>query len=310
MRRNLLEARVLSIITAIENGSGVEDAHVELKTLLPDPRVAANQIAAHCNASHADPVLWIIGIDEKRGAIGVDRTEISNWISQCESYFDDKVAPDLISHVWIPYGPRNVLALLFASDRAPYVIVRTDRDGERVIPWRSGTKTRTAKRHELLQILAAQSRQPDIEVLKGSLKWYEADGAQLQSRWVLRVHLYLVPQDGNPLVFPFHRCRVEFLPPVTKKPHPLRELSLNHLTQHVRGGTKKLSATVEGTVSELILTGPGEAVLYATSPRPELRPPPPGEIEARANLSFVGGLRPLRIPLTFYWNTDSQWDLA
>lgn len=79
--------------------------------------------------------------------------------------FDDEVSPDL-TDVIVPVRPGiSVLALSFATDRAPYV-VKTDGHGgvEREAPWRDGTTTRSARRRELLRILASRATVPAIEV--------------------------------------------------------------------------------------------------------------------------------------------------
>jgi hypothetical protein len=55
--------------------AAIEDDRVELKADWPDAEKAARRVAGHANASGGGSVLWIIGLDEQRGA----RNNLPAW---------------------------------------------------------------------------------------------------------------------------------------------------------------------------------------------------------------------------------------
>ena len=164
-----IEAWVIRIVDQVRNNHPNEDARVELKAAWPETYKAARQIAAHANSARGENILWIIGLDEKKGVIGVDNKELSNWYSQVESYFDD-IAPELID-LNIHVGRQTLIALLFFTDRAPFVVKNPaygTKDGGSVeleVPWREGRKTRSARRGDMIRLLEPLLHQPLIEVL-------------------------------------------------------------------------------------------------------------------------------------------------
>ena len=65
MRRIEVGTWAIGIADRLKQGHPIEDARVELKTTWPDPKAAARQIAGHANAAQGEPILWLIGINEK-----------------------------------------------------------------------------------------------------------------------------------------------------------------------------------------------------------------------------------------------------
>ncbi len=169
METQLLEARVIAIAEAVLAGRQVEDDRVELKAVWPDAKhKTARQIAGHANASGGEPILWIVGLDEKSRKYGSTAgTEPANWWGAVSSHFVE-VTPDLnVLRVPVAVG-HDVFALQFATDRAPYVIsVVGGGQVEREVPWREGNSTRTARRHEMIRSVVAEAAVPKLELIGG-----------------------------------------------------------------------------------------------------------------------------------------------
>lgn len=153
-----LEAWTLRVVDSALRGANAEDARVELKRDWPKPMQAARILAGHANASRGTPILWVIGVDEQDGVKGADFQELSNWYAAVCSCFDG-IAPSL-QELSVAVSDRNVVAMLFETDRAPFVIknpVFGSQGGgsvEREVPWREGTRTLTARREDLIRLLA------------------------------------------------------------------------------------------------------------------------------------------------------------
>jgi hypothetical protein len=140
-----IEVRARDIIDRLLDGRPIEDATVELRTRWPDDiNKAARRISGHANAPSGVPVLWLIGIDEKRGrVVGASLNELANWYAAVQSEFDE-MAPGLLVDVNIPHDEGDVVAPLFETVRAPYVM-KDPRYGkpsggpvEREVPWQQG----------------------------------------------------------------------------------------------------------------------------------------------------------------------------
>jgi len=171
MRASQLEVVVLRAVEALREGHAVEDDRLEFKRDWPGPD-KARQLAGAANRSRGDDLIYVIGIDENTGVIhptgGVDP---ANWWSSLESSFDE-ISPELVRHLSVPItDTERVVALHFRTDRTPY-IVRVQNGGatEREVPIRDGTRTRSARRHELLKMLYPSAELPQLTLLEGSLR--------------------------------------------------------------------------------------------------------------------------------------------
>ena len=172
MKKQEIEFKVLDIIDRLEKGQPIEDDQVELKTEWPsDHFKAARRIAAHANCARGEDIMWLIGIDEKSGVVGADFEELSVWYAKIKSKFDQGMAPNLIS-LAVPYEGKTVVALLFETERAPYVIRIPATWGPVTceVPWREANSTRSAKRSDLIKLLHPVQKQPSVEILNGSIE--------------------------------------------------------------------------------------------------------------------------------------------
>ncbi|MFC9354094.1 hypothetical protein [Arthrobacter sp. NPDC057013] len=170
MRAIDLEARVLTAVEQIRSGKSVEHDFVECKRDWPKEE-KVRQLAGSLNRAGGDPVIYIIGIDESSGEIfDVSATEVADWWSQIMPKFD-QTPPEMIRHLPIHVGDdgSQVIAVAFASDRAPYVVKTGQQSPNLEVPMREGTRTRTARRDELLRLLIPTVRVPHAVVLEAGL---------------------------------------------------------------------------------------------------------------------------------------------
>ena len=281
MRAHEIENWVLKIIEQVESGQPNEDYRVELKAEWPDAKKAARRIAGHANAAYGEPILWVIGVDEKKGAVGVNNEELANWSAQVRAEFDE-LAPEILGDLNVPVKGKTVVALLFDTDRAPYVVknpVYRQRNGGPVqleVPWREGRSTRSASRSDLLRILSPIQKNPSFELLNAWLKVYpeevgpSASGGLSYSdeknlAWKLQMEFYVTPRTDARVVIPFHRCRASFEIPGHTPRTQFESIVMEPLSSLVhRGGnvTKRIdSVTIENTRDEVLFNGPGKIVL-------------------------------------------------
>ncbi len=282
MRSQEIEVWVLSLADRIRSRQPVEDFRVELKSNWPDdPYRAARRLAGHCNAARGESVLWVIGLDEKRGVCGASEKALPNWLASLRTHFDG-VAPDCIRDLNVPVGDNTVVALLFATDRAPYVVknpVFGQPNGgpmECEVPWRTGTGVHSARREDLLRLLLPLQRLPSIESVYVSLEcWRKPDAVALPIsglRWELSVGFYIAPKTRERVVIPRHYCEVR----LTVGSYISSDLMKITEFGPDRGGSiwpvhdSLLSRTIDGTPTELLIDGPGLAVLRAQTDTPHI----------------------------------------
>jgi hypothetical protein len=225
MRAHEIEVWALRIIENVNRGRLVEDSRVELKADFIEPKNAARIIAAHANTAQGIPILWLIGVDEKKGVTGVNFSSFADWIARVFAQFDS-IVPQ-ITDIHVDASGKNVLALLFETDRAPFVVKNPD--GGRIsfeVPWRTATMTRTANRSELLKILSSHQQAPSFEVLSGKvernivIKEVMREGNEILSEaiyegersvsWSLRLMFYIIPGNSARIFIPNHYCKAHF----------------------------------------------------------------------------------------------------
>jgi hypothetical protein len=220
MRVHQLEVWVHNILDRVTSNKPVEDDRVELKSSwIPEPN-AARRLAAHANGAHGEPILWIVGIDEKAASVtGAEDKELSEWWQRVQRQFD-LVWPELLHHLVVPIEAGSaVVALLFDTRQGPYLVKnqtygRSPDSVEWEVPWRDGTRTRTARRSELLRILSPRQLLPDVEnryalltVEPGAVTDENRERRQVLT-WNLYATAYFAPRDERAVVFPFHRTRL------------------------------------------------------------------------------------------------------
>ena len=269
MKKQEIEFRVLDIIDCLEKGQPIEDDMVELKTEWPsDHFKAARRIAAHANCSRGEPIMWLIGIDEKTGVVGADFEELSIWYAKVKSKFDQGLAPNLIS-LAIPYNGKTVVALVFETERAPYVI-RIPATGGPVtyeVPWREANSTRSARRSDLIKLLYPIQKQPSIEILNGSIELQKAISGLSQGayQWNLNMMMYFITYSSETMVFPFHRCEVYWRPQGRPEEQLFTNLRITPPTSYSSREFKQKnkSLTVDSTEYEVLIDTAGMTELTA-----------------------------------------------
>jgi hypothetical protein len=287
MKPSQIEAWTLSIADRVSTNKQLEDARVELKAeWLTDPSKVARRIAGHANASHGDLILWIIGMDEKQGVTGAGNQELSNWWAAVKAEFDG-VAPEFTPLV-VQYGKHELVALLFDTTRAPYVVRNPKygkRDGGPVnweVPWREGTSVRTATRADLIRILAPMQLLPSVEVIRGSISATETDfGNGGKLLWKAKLRLYIVPLSSQRVIVPFHHCKltttitgisatIEAETVLLRPPEQFVHAPVSD--QRFERRRETLSLTIQATESELIIDGPGMVILEAEGRSADIEP--------------------------------------
>jgi hypothetical protein len=265
MRLAQIENWALDVIHSVDTGHPSEDARVELKAEWVEAQKAARQIAGHANSARGDPILWLVGVDQKRGVTGVNHNDLANWYPKVVAEFDG-VAPTMVD-VNVLDRDKTVVALLFETDRAPFVIknpaygVEAGSSVAFEVPWRDGTSTRTARRSDLIRLLVPLLSLPEVEVLSGELALSVHD----KYYYHVRMQLYVTPQDTGAVVIPFHRCAVAVQIPTLKALIDLGNIRLSPLYKPTSGSIGNSwepdSHTVASTRTEVILRGPGRVDL-------------------------------------------------
>jgi hypothetical protein len=291
MRRTDIELWVHRVAQQVECNQHTEDSLVELKARWPSPADAARRIAAHANAARGESILWIFGLDEKSGPCGADPVEFSNWFAAVKKHFESAYPEP--RDVNVTLGTAVVVAVLFATDRAPYV-VRNEAYGkggsvEWEVPWREARSTRSARRDDLLRLLAPLVNVPEIEVLDATLavreEWTETMKQRL--RCYFEGSLYVVPKAGAAVVYPFHRCSASVKLDVGDQ-------DADQLRVHLStwGNVSGAGGPIEASGSEITVLRPGTMKFTASKLIVKTQPAWPNEAECKLRLCAVGAMDP------------------
>ena len=297
-----IEAWTLRVIDQVSRNEHAEDARVELKAEWPDPSSAARLIAGHANAARGAPILWIIGVDDARGVVGAPPLELANWFPAVKSKFDG--AMPSLHDLNVPVNGFTVVALLFNTDRAPFVVKNGafgQPGGGSVkfeVPWREGRKTDTARREDLIRLLAPLTSPPDIEWLECSVYAENRKGENTEqiTEWHLYGYFYLAPTSSAKVVIPFHRTRATVHDANSMELEPWNQLRIRPPQRFHWVNEHKFvddSATMTATSDEVIASGPGK-LRFETSgifPIAELVVDKP--LTVSIELRVVGGTRPI-----------------
>ncbi len=166
-----------------------------------------------------------VGLDEEKGVCDPAPVDLASWWAQVEACFDGP-APglrDLI--VRTEDGP--VHALYFDGARTPFVTKNPTFGSpgggsvEREVPWREGTRVRSATREDLIRLLVPTLRLPEIEILDATVQGHEDSESRKRRMeaedpnsidevfdWQLHVTTYVTPPHGELVVLPIHRTHV------------------------------------------------------------------------------------------------------
>ncbi len=260
-----LEHWVLSVLDRLVKREQIEDIRVEVKTAWPvETSKAARRIAAHANAAGGEPILWIIGADEKSGVItGARREELADWWVQVQAQFD-AMSPDLVDLI-VPTENGSVVALLFDTSRAPFVVKNPGGGTVQLeVPWRDGTRVRSARRSDLIRMLVPLQQLPEVEIHKAHLTAGTENATNNESalNWYLWLELYLVPLSQERIVIPFHQCKAIVTVP-GYLPERTVDVTLRPGAEGRLGQEPIRSLTIGGGNTELLIEGPGSASLSA-----------------------------------------------
>ena len=208
-----IEAWARQVIAATESGAHFEDGLVELKSDWPASDFeAARQLAAQANAVGGNPILWLIGVKQGKGVVGVSPRDLAKWWPKVQRHFD-KAAPRLLADRILDYSAGTTVALMFNPSEPPYVILYPPGEfpGKRAIsrevPWREGTALRSAGREDLLRVLAPVGLVPEMRMITGlsnvvqALEKAAEDGSPNKLTWYLRTRVFVNPRSTQPVVF-------------------------------------------------------------------------------------------------------------
>lgn len=257
MRKQELEVLILDIAESIDSGSLVEDQTIELKSVFPDnEKKAARQIAGLANAARSEGVTWIVGMDEVRGVIGVDKTEIADWWPAVKKHFSS-ACPSLETVAVKKLKGKTVLGLHFRTLEIPY-LVNNPNGGQvisREIPWREGNSTRTAKRDDVLRMLVPRVKAPQLEVLSMTVTFT----SNLSVReFAIHSEVYLYSSTETTVTIPYHRSRIFVKAETLDKfeiPMKYEIGSLGSIRMHAE------FSMISQTKNEGIVAGPGLFVI-------------------------------------------------
>lgn len=212
-----IEAWARRIYDRVTAGHSVEDSHVELKARIPEPERAAMRLAGHANSARGEAILWIVNLDEETGAIARAELDTARWFDGIKCFFDGH-APSLVDViVSTPQG--DLVALYVDTSRFPYLVWNptfgTASGGlvEWEVPWREGTRVRSATRADLLALLAPRVSLPELEPLGAEVRIQaspDADG----NNCTISLQIYVLPSSRDRLVIPFHRASMWLSSPV------------------------------------------------------------------------------------------------
>jgi hypothetical protein len=300
-----IEARVLQAIDRFLAGHPIEDALFELKSEWPEPAVAARRLGGQANAARGREVIWIIGLRERPPKlVGASARELSTWWQQVRKCFEANWVPELLGDYAIPYGGKTVMALRFATDRAPYVVRNPDFGRghaiEFEVPWREATAVRSAGRSDLLRILSPLQSLPEVEVLAAVLNARREQQREPSSwTWYLDTTLYLAPRSSSVVWFPFHRCRASINVAPGRRMIPLTAVTIHPRTRWSGVGSflgsVSDSDTVFATSTEARIEGPGLAHLSGEATTPPMRGSLRRPVLMAATMGVVGSDAPVSL---------------
>ena len=270
MRLTQIEAWALKVADDITHGRPVEDARVEIKSKWPEElNGVARRIAGHANAAGGEPILWLIGLDEKAGSVvGADQNEMATWYPKVQEEFDE-LAPSVID-LNVPSEGKTIVALFFDTSRAPFTVKNpvfgSPNCGpvSREVPWREGTSVRSAKRADLIRLLTPLEQIPEIEILQAELKANIYSKSELN--WHLSMRLYFVSNSEKDIFIPFHRCEISVDLPDERRRFQLGQPYLEPYPPAVVDVVGR--TTVQGTGTEVIIRKAGMVTLSAFSKSP------------------------------------------
>lgn len=222
MNRLQLEGFVHDIAERVKAGGAVEDSHVELKgPWIADHAKAARQLAGHCNAALGDQAIWIFGIDENTGVVGCIADDMADWWARVRKWFDG-TPPLLLIHRAVPIDGRTVVAMVFSTDDAPFVVENplfgsTPGMAKFEVPWREGTAVRAARQADLVRVLGRRHGRPTLSLVSSQFRPsrlpLQIIGEPMKyvwSEWLASAEVTVVAEPDAVLRYLRHKSTVEF----------------------------------------------------------------------------------------------------
>jgi len=205
---------------------------------------------------------------------GANHEELADWFATVKAQFDG-LAPQL-TDVIVPVKTGAVVALLFETDRSPFVVrnpVFGQQGGGPVqfeVPWRENTSTRTATRSELIKLLSPLQKLPDFAILSATLNAEESEFKQIdnskQLRWSLETEIYVVPRAESRVVIPYHKLSTSF--EIGEGPIKTTPMGTSIVLSRETRMLGIDTGFIRTTESELIIDGPGKIRLNASAVTP------------------------------------------
>lgn len=272
-----IETWARRVIDRVEKNQPNEDFQVELKAEWPEAdRKTARRIAAHANTARGEPILWLIGVDQKSNSVtGVEQRDIAKWYQQIQAEFDEHMAPSL-RDLNLEYNGKTIVALLLETERFPYVVKSKDDFLE--VPWRDGTRTRSAKRSDLIKLLIPIENQPSIEVLSAGIKLLYYPNERPHYHLATHICVYIEPSGENPITIPFHRCEKTVIFTAMGSEQEVR-------LEQLRFSVDEKSPTIDITDNEVLVHGAGKVCLYAFANLEDVKLLEDPKIKVTTNLS-------------------------
>lgn len=207
------EAFVREAVARVLEGGRLEDSRFEAKRDITDITRMAERLAGHANAARGSSIIWLIGLDEDSAQIKRSlNLDLADLIPRVERKFDEREAPRVVRDHRFTFGNRGtVLAIEFDTSFPPYVVRRdTTDDWEFAVPWRSGTRTRSARRHELRRLLIQQSQVPAVRPLQINVVAQHNDHLVVQGRL-----LFSLAAGTPPVFLPYDDMTISLSTPST-----------------------------------------------------------------------------------------------
>ncbi len=259
-----LENRARNIINAVLTGRPVEDDRIEIKAIWIGEVNAARRLAAHANIARGEPILWLVGLDEKRRVVtGAEPVEMANWLPAVAKHFDG-AAPTLLGHLNIHIEDQTITALYFRTDLGAPFVIKNPKGGypEFEIPWRKGTRLRSAARADLLSLLVPITRTPHVRLLSVQLSLVVTQNNPVVSGnergdrfdWKIDASFYITPKSSKAIVFPNLNCIAQFA---------VSDYSSGVYQLPVVFKPLGQSSTVTCATTETLFFGPGSVCLEA-----------------------------------------------
>lgn len=210
------------VLDRLERALRLEDDRVEVKRQLPaDPLEAARRIAGHANQARSDRILWLIGVveDPQPEVVGQapGEPDAEAWWSQVEAKFDEVAPAPTFVHTALS-SDKSVLGIGFETTRPPYVVKLPHDRQSREVPWREGTRVRSANRFDLLRLLTPVGKRPRFSLLQARVYMRPerpvgepSDAPREDLHWQGHVEYYIDCEE--PLILPDHRSRAVFVTP-------------------------------------------------------------------------------------------------